>query len=147
MSWSWVKKNVLGELPVIGPFLKEKTAAKAWHHAGKMTAELAGGSAGMILFMLNVPMPMMDESSAHDHQTSRVGYFAAMTGAMAAGMMVGGVTFNGLWGLACASYPEAPSNDELNLAETESAREAREAENELTPLSQLRPSSVTPTVT
>lgn len=110
-----------GKLPLLGGFFKHEKIAEALHHTGKMSFELAGGSAGMILYMLNKEMPMGQTSLGEE-----AGYYADMVGSMSAGMLAGAVTFNTLTTVGKKTYhcfkPRQEENIEDILA-TESPNE------------------------
>lgn len=88
MAWLWIKKNVLGETPIIGSFFTETQKSEAVKHALKMTTELTGSSIAMVVFMSKVTMPMEDSKIEYAR------YYALMISLMAAGMMVGAISFN-----------------------------------------------------
>lgn len=88
MAWSWIKKNVLGETPIIGGFFTETQKSEAVKHALKMTTELTGSSIAMVVFMSKAIMPMEDSNIEYAR------YYALMISLMALGMMVGAISFN-----------------------------------------------------
>ncbi len=85
MDWrdSWFVQNIAGELPVIGPCLKEKEATKAVREALKSTCMYAGGIAAMVLN----PFGASSEDSANENATK-------MCGNMVIGATIGKIGYN-----------------------------------------------------
>jgi hypothetical protein len=95
----WIKKNVIGELPIIGVFFRGLDCSKACHHALKMSCEITGAIIGMIVYMENASMPSNNDDMPSDHQKTTGSYYAQMGASMVLGEMIGAVTFNTAYSL------------------------------------------------
>jgi hypothetical protein len=87
MTWrdNWFVKNVMAEIPIVGPFFTAKTFPQAMHLSGKSAAMLIGGTTAMALDLI----PSNEEDSMALKMTK-------MTTNMAIGMAIANSVYNGL---------------------------------------------------
>lgn len=108
---NWFVRNVVAEIPIIGPFFVAKSFAQAFHLSGKSAAMLIGGTTVMALDLI----PSYEEDSMALKMTK-------MTTNMAIGMTVANSLYNGLitgggmlyhYSMRKRSVPLSPPSEQL----------------------------------